>query len=57
MRSKETEVKVFKKNLRKAAFLASLQKKTPHDKDTFKNARVLLLLVGASRKKDEEVVL
>ena len=43
--------------MRKAAFLASLQKKHPHDKDTFKNAKVLLLLVGASRKKGEEVVL
>ena len=48
--------RVFKKSVRKAAFLAS-KKKTPHDKDTFKNARVLLLLVGASHKKGEEVVL
>ena len=50
----------LKKNKRKCEEGCSFgfaSKKTPHDKDAFKNARVLLLLLGASRKKSAEVEL
>ena len=48
----------FKKRKRgRLLFWLRCKRKTPHDKDTFENARVLLLLVAASRKKGEEVEL
>ena len=56
MRLKETE-ESLKRMWGRLLFWLRFKRKTSHDKDTFENARVLLLLVGASRKKDEEVVL
>ena len=55
-KKKETQ-ESLKRMWGRLLFWLRFKRKTPHDKDTFENARVLLLLVAASRKKGEEVEL